>query len=90
MNWKRLVQDQRATPNRTITPSTPSRSVGLGISAEKRQPIPMETSREQGLMGAGRTIRQGARSQRLVLGERASNSDRNLEAVRRGRRGATR
>ena len=86
MNWKRVVPTQRMKRNRT---GTSSRSVELGLSTVERHPLLMEESQEQGLMGAGRTMRQGTRSRRLILGERASHADPNPEGVRRDRRGAT-
>ena len=57
--------------------------------SKTQQAVQMEGGREKGRIRTGRTTRQGARLQRPVLSERASDSDQNTEPKRRGRRGAT-
>lgn len=80
MVWKQVHREQRINLKR----KTKHEPLGLGTPAKKRQAVPMEESRERGMMLVGRALGQGVRSRRPVQGEQDSTSDRLAEAIRRG------
>ena len=82
MAWKQAHREQGIKLRRKAKPEP----LGLGPPAKKRQPVPREESREQGMMLVGRALGQGVRSRRPVQSEQDPIPDRLVEAIRRGRR----
>lgn len=80
MVWKEVHREQRIKPKRKVK----HEALGLGVPAKEAQAAPMEESRVQGMMLAGRALGQGVRSRRAVQSEQDSTSDRLAKAIRRG------
>jgi hypothetical protein len=85
MPVKRLHPERRMKPMRKIK----QERWGLGTPGKGRPPVPIEEIRRQGMMLAGRALRQGVRSRPPAQGEQSSSRDQSIEAAR-PRRGASR